>query len=162
MVLGEGSAGLGEARGGAVHFPAEDFDERAALGLAVEAHANLPDLAFGAEEGAGVGERRAPLTCAGFGGEAADARLHVIIDLRDRGVHLMRARGRDALVFIIDARRGPERLLPAPRAVEWGGAVLRVDVADCLGDLDIALGRDLLLDELHGEERGEIFRSDRL
>ena len=52
--------------------------------------------------------------------------------------------------------------LETARAVERGRPPLPVDVAHRLRDLDLALGRDLLQDQRHREERREIVGADRL
>ncbi|MCH7511966.1 MAG: class I SAM-dependent methyltransferase, partial [Chloroflexi bacterium] len=59
-------------------------------------------------------------------------------------------------------RRGAERLLQPVGAVERSGAVHAVGVEHGLRDVDPALGRDLLQDDAHGEERCEIVRPDGL
>src|SRR5437867_2542074 len=67
-----------------------------------------------------------------------------------------------ALVLVVDVRRRAERLLQAPRAIERGGPPQPQDVAHLVGDLDPALAADLLLDQLHREQRREIGGADRL
>ena len=99
---------------------------------------------------------------AGLGGELAHALLLVVEGLRDRGVRLVRAGGRDALVLVVDVRRGIERALEAPRAVERGRPPQPVDLAHLVGDRDLGLGRDLLLDQRHREERRQVLGAERL
>ncbi len=98
----------------------------------------------------------------GLGGELVDARLLVRVRLRHRRVRLVRAGRRDALVLVVDARRRPERLLEAAGAVQRRRPPELVGLADRLGDLDERLGRDLLEDELHREDRAEVGRPRRL
>ena len=88
--------------------------------------------------------------------------LLVVVGLRHRRVRLVAPRRAHALVLVVDARRRIERLLEPPRAIERGGAPQAQDVAHLVGDLDPALLADLLLDQLHGEERSQILRPDRL
>ena len=88
--------------------------------------------------------------------------LLVVPGLRHRGVRLVRARRRDAFVLEIDLRRRAERLLETARADERRRPPHAVDVADRLGDLDRALGRYLLEDQGHREQRLEIGGADRL
>src|SRR5206468_7382583 len=80
----------------------------------------------------------------------------------DRGVRLVAAGRAHALVLVVDACRGAERLLESPRAKQRRRAPELEDVAHLVGDLDPARLADLLLDQLHREERGEILRADRL
>ena len=98
----------------------------------------------------------------GLGDEALHAGLLVVEGLRHGGVGLVAAGGRDALVLVVDARRGLQRLLEAPGPVEGRGAPLPVDVAHRPGNLDLALGGDLLEDQLHREERRQVVRADGL
>ena len=149
-------AGAGGDRG------AEGLHQGAAVGLLVVADAHHEDLALQAEEGAGHGQRRAPLAGAGLGGEALGAVLLVVKGLRDGGVGLVRAGRADALVLVVDVRGRVERLLQAARAEERRGTPLRVDLAHRAGNLDLALGADLLQDEAHGKERREIVGAERL
>ena len=70
--------------------------------------------------------------------------LGVLVRLRDRGVRLVRARRGDALVLVVDVRRGIERLLEAAGAEQRRRPPQPVDVADVVRDLDLGLGGDLL------------------
>ena len=79
-----------------------------------------------------------------------------------RRVRLVAAGRADALVLVVDVGRRIERLLEAVGPVERARPVQAVGVADRLGDLDLALGRDLLADEGHREERRQVVRPDRL
>src|SRR4029079_123918 len=85
-----------------------------------------------AEQRAGKCERRAPLASAGLGRKPLDALLLVVPGLRHRGVRLVRARRRDALVLEVDLRRRIERPLEATRADERRRTPHAVDVADTL------------------------------
>ena len=60
----------------------------------------------------GEGERGAPLPGAGLGRQLLDAGFLVVEGLRHRGVGLVAAGRRDALVFVEDARRRIERASP--------------------------------------------------
>jgi hypothetical protein len=72
------------------------------------------------------------------------------------------AGGGDALVLEVDLGRRAEELLEAAGAVQRGAAPLAVDVADRLRNLNPAVGGDLLLDDGHREDGGEVLRADRL
>ena len=86
----------------------------------------------------------------------------VVVRLRDGGVRLVAAGRADALVLVVDVRRRAERFLETPGAVQRRRAPQPIDVANLVRDLDPALAADLLLDQLHREERREIGRADRL
>ena len=151
---------LGRGRGDAAR--AVGLHQRAAVGLLVVRHAHHEDLDLDAEQRAGEGERRAPLAGAGLGGDLLDAGLLVVERLRHRGVGLVAAGGRDALVLVVDLGRRLQRLFQPARAEQRRGAPLAVDVAHRARDLDLALGADLLHDQLHGKQRREVVRPDRL
>ena len=79
-----------------------------------------------------------------------------------RRVRLVAAGRADALVLVVDVGRGIERPLEPMGAIERARPVQAVGVAHRLGDLDLALGRHLLADERHREERREVVGADRL
>ena len=87
-----GAARLGLRAGAGGDRGAEGLHQRAAIGLLVVADAHHVDLAIQAEEGAGHGQRRAPLAGAGLGGEVLGAVLLVVIGLRDGGVRACASR----------------------------------------------------------------------
>src|SRR4051794_41922864 len=70
--------------------------------------------------------------------------------------------GDTPFVLVVDVRRGIEVVLEAPRPEERRGPPEAVDVAHLLGDLYVRVGRDLLLDQRHREDRGQGLRPDRL
>ncbi len=112
------AARLGEVGGARVHGAAEDLHHDLAVRLGVVGRPHLPDLALEVELGAGERQRGAPLPGPGLGRQLPDAGLRVVVRLRHRGVRLVRPGGGDALVLVVDAGRGAERLLEAVRAVE--------------------------------------------
>ena len=126
------------------------------------AHLDHVDFDLEAEQAAGKRQRRAPLAGAGLGGETLDAFLLVVVGLRHRGVRLVAAGGADALILEVDVRRGIERLLQAVRADQRRRPPQPIDVAHLFGNLDPPLGRDLLHDDLHREQRRQVVRPDRL
>ena len=138
---------------------AERLDEPAPVRLLVVRDPDHPHVDLEPEDPARERERRAPLAGARLGREARDALLLVVVGLRDRRVRLVRAGRRDALVLVVDARRRLERLLEAARAVERRRPPLPVDRAHLLRDRDEPIGRDLLQDDLHREERREVVRA---
>ncbi len=141
---------------------AERLDEPAPIRLLVVRGSHHPDVDLEPEDGRGERERRAPLAGARLGREALYALLLVVVRLRDGRVRLVRPGRRDALVLVVDARGRLERLLEPARAVERRRAPLPVDRAHLLRDRDEAIGRDLLADDRHREERREIVRPNRL
>src|SRR5207248_9963991 len=88
----------------AVHLRSPRLHHRAAVGLLVVAGSDHEDFALEVEEAAREGEGRAPLPGAGLRDQARDARLLVLERLRDGTVGLVRARGRPALVLVVDVR----------------------------------------------------------
>jgi tetratricopeptide (TPR) repeat protein len=79
------------------------------------------------------------------------ALLLVEESLSDRRVWLVRARGADPFVLVIDSSGCIERLFQSPSAEQRRRAPLAVNVPDGFRDLDLSLGRHLLLDQRHGE-----------
>ena len=157
-----GAAGVRLLRRARHAARAERLHERAAVRLLVVRDPHHEDLDLDAEERAGERERRAPLPGAGLGRDPLDALALVVERLRDRGVRLVAARRRDAFVLVVDARGRLERVLEPAGAVERRGPPLAVDVAHLLGNRDPLLGRDLLQDQLHREERREVVGAERL
>ncbi len=94
---------------------AEGLHQAAAVRLLVVGDPDHVDVAPEAEERAGHGERAAPLAGPRFRGQPGDALLLVVERLRDCRVGLVRAGRRDALVLVVEVRRGVERLLEAAR-----------------------------------------------
>jgi hypothetical protein len=141
---------------------APKLDHRAAVRLLLVADLDHVDVALEAEEVTGLRDGGAPLAGAGLGGDALHALLLVVEGLRDGGVELVAAARRDALVLVVDAGGGPEGLLQPARAQQRGRAPQLVDLSDLLRDVDEALAADLLLDQLHREQRQEVRGSDRL
>ena len=162
-VLGQDRApGLGQVRRARVHGAAERLDHHPAVGLLVVRRPHLPHLALEAVLRAGERERGAPLAGAGLGGQLLDARLRVVVRLRHGGVRLVRAGGGDAFVLVVDPRRRPERLLQPVRAVQRARPPQPVDVEHLVGDVDVLLGRHLLHDQVHREQRRQVVGPDRL
>ena len=107
-------------------------------------------------------ERASPLSCAGLGREPLDAFLVVVERLRNSGVRFVRPGGRDGLVLVVDASRRPERSLQPFCPDKRGGSPELEHVEHLARYVDPRVGRDLLADEAHREERGQIVGSYRL
>ena len=122
----------------------------------------MPDLALHAVLGGGERQGAAPLAGAGLGRQLADALLVVVVRLRDGRVRLVRAGRADALVLVVDAGRRVEQPLQAARPEQRARPPQPVDVEHAAGDVDVALAGDLLLDQRHREQRGEVVGPDRL
>ncbi len=162
-VLGEnGAAALGLVRRRGDAAGAIGLHQRAAIRLLIIGDAHLEHGDVDAEQRAGERQRRAPLPGAGFGRQLLDAGLLVVPGLRHGGVGLVRARGRDAFILVVDLRRGIERLFETARTHQRRGTPQLEHVADRIGNLDVTLGRNFLENELHREQRLEIRRSRRL
>ncbi len=156
------STRLGQAGGAAVHGRAERLHHRAPVGLAVVRRPHLPHLALEPVLRAGEGQGRAPLARARLGRQRPDAAARVVVGLRHRGVGLVRARGGDALVLVVDAGRRAQRPLEAVRPVQRRRPPEPVDVEHLVGDVDVGVTGDLLRDQLHREQRRQVVRSHRL
>ena len=156
------AAGLRQIRRRRVHRAAVDLHEHPAVRLRVVGRAHLPHLDAQAEELRGERQRRAPLADAGLGGQVLDAVEHVVVRLRHRRVRLVRTDRGNGLVLVVDAGGGAQRLPQAAGAGQRGGAPQAVDFADRLGDLDPALGGELLLDQPGREDRRHLLRLQRL
>ena len=162
MLREDGTPGRGRvARAGDALCP-EGLHEGASIRLVVEAHLDHVDDDLEAEHGPGQGERRAPLTGTGLGGDPLHAFLFVVEGLRDGGIGLMTAGRAHALVLVVDLRRRLERFLQSTCPVEWRGAPLPIDLAYRLGDLDLALAAHLLLDHGTREDHRQIVRRNGL
>ena len=162
-VLGEdGAAGLGLVRRAGNAGGAVGLHERPPIGLLLVGDPDHVDLDLEAEQGAGEGEGRPPLPGAGLGRELGDAFLLVEEGLGHGRVGLVAAGRAHALVLVVDPGRGIERPLQPPRPVQRARPPLPVDFAHRPGDLDLALGADLLQDERHRKQRRQIVRSHRL
>ena len=155
-------AGLRVGAGAGHDLGAPRLHHDPAIGLLLIRHLHHVDLALQAEHLAGQRERRAPLTGAGLGRQPRDLFLLVVVGLGDGRVRLVAAGRAHALVLVVDAGRPADGLLQPPGAVERRRPPQPVDVADLVGDLDPALLADFLLDQLHGEQRRQVGRPDRL
>ena len=91
-----------------------------------------------------------------------DALGLVVVRLGHRGVGLVGAGRRHRLVLVVDAGRRPERLFEAPGPHERRRPPQAEDVEHLSGDVDPGLGGDLLADQRHREERGQVVGADRL
>ncbi len=145
-----------------MHGRTEGLHHRPPVRLLVVGGAHLPDLALEVELGAGERQRRAPLPGTGLGRQLRDARLRVVVRLRHRGVRLVGTGRAGALVLVVDPGRGAEGPLQAVRPVQRRRPPQPVDVEDLVGDRDVAVGGDLLRDEVHREQRRQVVGTDRL
>ena len=120
------------------------------------------DLAFEAEQRRGERQRAPPLAGAGLRRQSGDAFLLVVERLGYRGVRLVRSGRRDRLVLVVDAGRRTERPLEPLGPDERRRPPQAQDVEHLAGHVDPRLGRDLLADERHREQRRQVVRADRL
>src|ERR1019366_8407469 len=120
------------------------------------------DLDLEVEHGAGKRKRAAPLARPGLGRDPLRTLLLVVEGLGDRRIRLVAAGRAAALVLVVDVSRRIEDLLEPTGPEEGTGPIQPIGLADRFGDLDLALGADLLADQGHREERGEVGRADRL
>ena len=162
-VLGQvAAARLGEVRWGTVDRCPERLHHQPPVGLLVVARSHLPDLALQAEQRARKRQGRSPLAGPGLRRQLPDPGLGVVVGLGYRRVGLVAAGGADPLVLVVDPRRRIERPLQAVRPEQRARPPLAVDVEDRSGDVDEPVRRDLLEDEVHREQRGEVVGARRL
>ena len=150
------------SRRGAVHGGAERLHHQAPVGLLVVADPDLPHFALEPEQRAGQRERAAPLAGARLCRELPNPGFGVVVRLGHRSVGLVAAHRAHPFVLVVDARGGLERLLKAVCPEERAGPPLAVDVEDGPRDLDEPFRRDLLEDEVHRKQRGEVVGAGRL
>ena len=143
-------------------FGAPDLHHRLAIGLLVVAGSHHPHLALEPVLGAGEGEGAAPLTGTGLGGELPDSLDRVVERLGHRRVGLVRAGRAHALVLVVDAGRGIEEPLEPAGPEEGTRAPEAIDVEHLSGDVDMTVRGDLLTDQRHREEGGQIVGAHRL
>jgi len=109
------------ARAG-INLRAPGVHEHFAVRFLVKADLHHVDGAVHAKHAAGERQRAAPLAGAGFGGQAADPGLLVVVSLSHGCVRLMAAGRADAFVFVINMGGRIEGRLQAPRSVQRRGA----------------------------------------
>jgi hypothetical protein len=156
------SPGLGFGAGAGHALPPQVFHHRLAIGLLIETHRTMNTLHVRPNCCAGKGQGAAPLAGAGFGGEPLDAEDLVVVGLGHGRVGLVAAGRADALVLVVDARRCAQRLFQGEGAQQRGRAPDLQARPAHLRDVDPALGADLLLDQVHGKDRRQHFRSHRV
>lgn len=144
-----------------MHGAAVCLDEEPAVRLRIVRRAHLPHLEVDVEFGTREREGRAPLAGTRLRRQLRDAVDGVVVGLRDRRVDLVATDWAHTFVFHVDAGGCGECLLERSGADQRGRTVSSVHLADRLGDLDVRLGRKLLLDQAGGEQRSEVVRSDR-
>ena len=138
------------------------FHQCPPVGFLVVGNPHHEHLHVDAEQRAGEGQRGTPLPGTGFSGDARDPGFLVVERLGHGGVGLMAAGWADALVLVVDARRGAERLFQPAGTIQRAGPPLPVDVPHRLWNFDVPFGGDFLLDQRHGEQWRQIVRADRL
>ena len=144
---------IGQRRGRRHALRAPGVHHQTAVGFLVIADLDHEHLQVDAEVFGCEGDRSAPLSGAGLGRQVLDALLVVVVGLRHGGVGLVRTRGRHALVLEIDLRRRSEGLFQPRRAHERRGTPYLVDLLHLFGNVDVAFGGHLLVDQLLGEDR---------
>src|SRR5512134_3294 len=149
------------ARGGD-DLRAVRLHEHPAVRLLVVADLDHVDLRFESEKGGSQRERGAPLPRSGLGGDRFPTGHLVVVGLGHGGVRLVAPRGAHPLVLVVDPRPGADRRLQPRRPVHRRRPPQCVDFPDLLRDRDEPLPGHLLLDERHGEERGQVVRGNGL
>ena len=145
-----------------MNFGTVGLHHDAPVGLLTVGYADHVDRAVHPELPAGQGERGAPLARAGLGGQASDTLLPVVEGLRDSRVRFVGSRWAHALILVEDVGRGIQELLQASGTEERSRTPKAVDLTHLVGNRDVGVGRDLLADDLLGEDRRERLGSGRL
>ena len=162
IALQRRTARFGQRRGRRHALRAPRVHHQAAVGLLVVADLDHEYLEVDAEVLGREGDRRAPLSGAGLGGQVLDALFVVVVGLRHGGVGLVRTRGRHAFVLEKDLRGRSEGLFQPRRAHERRRAPYPVNLLHLLGNVDVTLGRHLLVDQFLGEDRRHLLLRDGL
>jgi len=153
---------LGRLRRARVHPRTPDLHHRLAVRLLAVRRRHLPHLALDAVLRRGERQRRSPLPRPRLGGELGDALGVVVMRLRHGGVGLVRAGRADAFVLEVDLGGRVERGFEPAGPVQRARAPQPVHVQHAAGDVDVGLAADLLQDQPHREQRGEVVGPDRL
>ena len=156
------TAGARVGAGAGNHAGPPRLNHRPAIGLLIVRNPHHVDLALEAKHLSRKTERAAPLPCARLGRQPCHALLLVVVGLRHCRVGLVAPGGANALILVIDMGGCVQRLLPPTRAIERRRSPQCINVAHLVGNLDIPLGADLLLDQLHREQWGQVRRTKRL
>ena len=134
----------------------------AAIGLLLIRDTDHIHLAAKPEHIAGHGQRGAPLARPRFRRQCLDTFLLGVKGLGHGRVRLMRTNRTDALVFVVDMGRCPERLLQAASPKKGSRSPEFIDIADRLRDLNILLLADILSEERCWRKGSEVLGRDRL
>ena len=110
----------------------------------------------------GKRHRRPPLSGAGLGSNALDARLLVVIGLRHSGVRLVRAGWRNTFVLVIDLRRRTEHFFEPLGADQRRGAPQTINFTHPFGNRNPALGGHFLLKNRHRKNRRQLLGRHRI
>ena len=162
-VVGEDAAtGVGHVGGRRVHGRAPRLHHRPAIGFLLVRHLDHVDRDLEAEQRAGKGERRAPLSGSRLGGQPLHALFGVVVGLGYGGVGLVRTGGRDSFVLVVDVRRRVQRLLEAIGAIDRAWPPDAINLSHLVRDLDPRFGRHLLRDDRLREDRREVGGTHRL
>ena len=109
------------------------------------------------------GERRAPLTCTGFGRNALEALFFGVVCLGNGGIELVRSARVVAFEFVIDMCGSAEFFFETIGADERGRTIHLVKVADVVWNWEFAgVVVEFLLDEVSAENGFEFFGFHRL
>jgi len=139
IALQRRTARFGQRRGRRHALRAPRVHHQAAVGLLVVADLDHEYLAGRCRSAGREGDRRAPLSGAGLGGQVLDALFVVVVGLRHGGVGLVRTRGRHAFVLEKDLRGRSEGLFQPRRAHERRRAPYPVNLLHLLGNVDVTL-----------------------
>ena len=157
MLLQDLAANLGGHGGAGGDLRAVGTHDLAAEGLLLIAHLDHEHLAVQAQIGTGHAQSGAPLTGAGFGGDALQTLLLGVIGLGDGRIQLVGTGGVVALELVIDLGGRAQLFLQAIGADQGRGSVHFVKVADFPGNIDIGRGIiQLLTDQFVAENRPQV------
>jgi hypothetical protein len=157
-----GPPGIGEIGRAGEDLGPPGLHHRTPEGLLLVADIDHEDAHRQAEHLAGVGDGRAPLAGAGFGGQLCGAGQLVEVGLRHGRVRFVRAGRRDAFVLEENLGRRAQRPLQAQGPTERCRPPLGVDLANFFGNGDPALGRHFLFDNGVGKNCPHCLRRHRI
>ena len=162
-IAGEGGASrLGDRRGRSHTLGPPGVHHQTAIGFLVVADADHEDLEVDSEVLRSEGDRGAPLSGSGFGGQVFDALFVVVVGLRHGGIGLVGSDRRDAFVLEVDLRGGVEGLFEPRGTHQRSRTPYFVDLLHLFGNIDEAFGGHLLVDEFLGEDRRHLLLGDGL
>ena len=153
---------LGFLTGAGHYVGSPDLHHAAPIGFLLIADLYHVYLALNIEEAAGHGQGAAPLTRSGFGGDALNTFLLVVVGLGHRSVRFVATRRAHPLVLVVDLGRRIQGLLQAVSTVKGRRPPQLVDLLHLLWNVYGPLLAHLLGDDSHGKEGRQVLGANGL